>query len=409
MTIVIAATLVAVGATFMRPPAPGHMRELPRQTQPFLLWTGAFAMSTLVGAIGWGTEFAHFNAYIPAFLHGALAAGAALPALAACAGIWWGARPMPRLIYHSVAAVAGISLAATLIHARWQPERFVPLASDVAAGDRLIARLRGIDGDVWMPSHPWYLVLAGKTAHVHRMGVKDVTTRQARVIVGLDEALREHRFAAIVLDDRDLQLELPQIAREYRPALELPSDERPFVYTGARVRPASIWVPAVPANPPPGAHVVFDFEQPTWEGWERSGPAWGEGPVAEAQPGQGLVVGATGRRFATSMHAGDATLGRITSPLFLIDGARLTLHLGGATDSTKLRAELWIDGTQVRMAMVPPPGGDTLREVHMDVADLQGKQAKLVFVDDSPVGHLDCDDVWLSSLSPPAPPAQTAP
>ena len=40
-----------------------------------MLWTAAFAVSTLVGAIGWGTEFARFKAYMPAFLHGAFAAG----------------------------------------------------------------------------------------------------------------------------------------------------------------------------------------------------------------------------------------------------------------------------------------------------------------------------------------------
>ncbi|HEY1555264.1 MAG TPA: hypothetical protein VGF94_10570 [Kofleriaceae bacterium] len=395
MTIVIAATLVVVAYTWMRPPPAGYRRELPRQVQPFLLWTAAFAVSTLVGAIGWGTEFAHFNAYIPAFLHGALAAGAAIPALAACAGVIWGARARPQLAAHGVAAVAAIALAYTLVHARWQPARFVPSSADVAAGDKLVERLRSIDGDVWMPSHPWYLVLAGKTPHVHRMGVKDVTTRQTRVVTGMDEALHEHRFAAIVLDDRDLQLEVPLIGQEYRPAFELPADERPHVYTGANVVPTSIWVPAVPATPPAGATSVFSFESATWSFWTKFGAAWGDGPVTEALPGQDLVIGATGKRFATSMHGGDAATGRVQSPPFALDGVRLVLHLGGGSDSTKLRAELWVDKALVRTAGVPAPGGDTLREVRWDLADLRGQRATLVLVDDSPAGHLDCDDVWL--------------
>jgi len=51
----------------------------------------------------------------------------------------------------------------------------------------------------------------------------------------------------------------------------------------------------------------------------------------------------------------------------------------------------------VRAASVPKPGGDTLRQVTLDVSDLRGKQATLVFVDDSTLlgGHLDVDDVWI--------------
>jgi hypothetical protein len=63
-------------------------------------------------------------------------------------------------------------------------------------------------------------------------------------------------------------------------------------------------MPAVPATPPAGARAVFDFERETWDGWTSSGDAWGKGPVTTPVPGQELVVGATGARFATSMHGG---------------------------------------------------------------------------------------------------------
>lgn len=389
MTIVVALALVATLVVYLR------TRQLPKQCRPLLLWSSAFALSTVVGAVGWGTEFAHFNAYMPAFLHGALAAGAALPALAACAQILY---PMFEFTGQATAGVAGLALAITLIHARWQPRQWMPTDRDVAAGDKLIARLRALDGEVWMPSHPWYLVLAGKQPHVHRMGVKDVTWRQPRapgqIIDGLDEALRSHRFSALVLDDRDLFLELP-LSQYYRAALELPADERPHVYTGAHVTPDSIWIPAIPAKPPAGAKVVFDFEEPSWAGWTRSGPAWGDGPVMESRPGQDLVFGATGHRFATSMLGGDAGIGRVTSPPFPLEGGRLTIKLGGGTDATKLRVELWVGDKIVRTASVPSLGGDVLHDVSIDVAAFAGKTATLVFVDDSPTGHLDVDDVWL--------------
>jgi hypothetical protein len=398
LTIVVAVGLVVTAITYLRRPPVGRRRELPRQCKPLLLWSAAFAVSTVVGAIGWGTEFAHFNAYMPAFLHGALAAGAAVPALAACAAILWGARPHPVEVMHGTAALAAIALALTCWHARWNPRRFIPTAADVAAGDKLVRRIRELPGEVWLPSHPWYAVLAGKRPHVHRMGIKDVTWRQHRTVVGLDKALADHAFSAVILDNRDLDSELPAFRAAYRPGLELPRDERPHVYTGAQVVPAAIWVPALPAKPPEGARVVFDFEQPTWAGWSRSGPAWGAGPVGESLPGQDIVVGATGKRFATSTNGGDGATGRITSPSFALDGSRLTLHVGGGTDATKLRVELWVDGQLAQSSGAPSLGGDVLREVAWDITALRGKFATLVLVDDSTAsidGHIDVDDVWI--------------
>ncbi|HEX5062899.1 MAG TPA: hypothetical protein VFV99_26175 [Kofleriaceae bacterium] len=397
LTIVIIVTLIVVGYTWLRRPAEGSRRELPRQTRPFLLWTSAFVVSTIVGAIGWGTEFAHFNAYMPAFLHGALAAGAAVPALAACAGILWGARQHSQLVVHGAAGLAALLLAVTCLHWTWQPKRFKPTDADVAAGDRLIKRIKALDGEVWMPSHPWYLVLAGKQPHVHRMGVKDVTTRQNRRIVGLDDALEKHRFSSIVFDNRDLFLELPRIRQFYRPALKLPADERPRLFTGAMIVPDSIWVPALEVKPPAGARVVFDFEMTSWSGWTKAGSAWGPGPVTESLPGQDLVIGATGQRFADSMHGGDVATGRLTSPTFPLDGNRLTLQVGGGTDATKLRIELWVEGQIVASSGAPSLGGDVLREVSWDISAQRGKFATLVLVDDATTadGHIVIDDVWI--------------
>jgi hypothetical protein len=240
LTLVVATTLLLAGVTLRK------TGSLPPPARTFVLWSLAFALSTLVGAVGWGTEFAHFNAYMPALLHGSLAAGAAIPAVIGCVRALGRGRRHSESVAAVCALAVAVPLALTCVHARWRPHRFIPTAADVAAGDRLIARLRSIEGDVWMPSHPWYLAMAGKTPHVHRMGIKDVTTRQTRTIDGLDDRLRNHAFAAIVLDNRDLHLELPQIQKFYRPARSLPNDEQPRVYTGADVRPTSIWLPALP-------------------------------------------------------------------------------------------------------------------------------------------------------------------
>ncbi len=390
MSIVVAVTIVVLIVTRI---AKG---KLPRGTHPFLLWTPVFAVSTLVGAVGWGTEFAHFNAYMPAFLHGGLAAGAALPALFAIARVWWGPRPRTDLVATIVALAAAIPLAITCYTNGWNPQKFIPTAKDRAAGDKLIARIHSIEGDVWMPSHPWYVHLAGKPPYVHRMGIKDVTARKPRPVRELDEALAQQWFAAIVLDDRDVQLELPQLAAHYRPAIKLPSDERPRLYTGAKIVPDSIWVPALPAVVPRGQHVLFDFETVTWDGWQMQGNAFGPRTASEPQPGQPLVLGTSGRRYANSAFDGDASIGRATSPPFELTG-KLALKIGGTSDPSKLRVELWSD--QKLVATVAPRGGDTLRTLTLDPGDalIAAKaQATLVLVDDSTTGHLVVDDVWIA-------------
>ncbi|MGN6105461.1 MAG: hypothetical protein ACTHU0_10185 [Kofleriaceae bacterium] len=399
ITGVVIVALVVVAVTWWR------RRMVPRQAHPLLLWTMIYMVSTVVGAVGWGTEFAHFNAYMPAFLHGALAAGAAVPAIYACMRLNLGADRRSEPIGFGASLAAGAVLAFACWNARWSPRKFVPTEADAAAGARLVERIRQLSGEVWMPSHPWYLYLAGKTPHVHRMGIKDVTHRQPRTVEGLDAAIRSHAFAAIVLDEPDVHnREVTQLGRWYRPTFKLPRDERPRLYSGARIAPDSIWMPVVPATPPRGARVVFDFESATWDGWMKSGGAWGNGPVTTPLPGQEMVLGATGARFATSMHGGDAATGRMTSPPFVLDGARLTMRLGGGTDATKLRVELWVENTEINplgatdivaTASVLLPGGEALREVTLDVSQFRGKSAKLVLVDDAETGHLVIDDVWV--------------
>ena len=428
ISIVVGGALVLLAVTRWR------RRAFPRQARPLVLWTATYAVSTVVGAIGWGTEFAHFNAYMPAFLHGALAAGAAVPAVVACARLLAGERPRAGAIATGAGLAAAAVLAFACVIGRWQPRTYTPTADDVAAGDRLIARVKQLEGEVWMPSHPWYLQLAGKTPRAHRMGIRDVTWRQTRVVEGLEPALARHAFTALILDEPDIyNREVPGLSRDYRPVYKLPRpgqcpppcrdtegaacapcaaptcvplpcNERPRLYSGAKVAPDSIWMPVQPAAPPPGARAVFDFERVGWDGWTASGTAWGEGPVTAPVTGQDMVVGATGARFATSMHGGDRTTGRLTSPEFTIDGARLTLRLGGGTDASNLRVELWsqdpaVDpngaSAPVATASALLPGGDTLREVTLDVSRFRGRPGRLVLIDDSEVGHLDIDDVLL--------------
>jgi hypothetical protein len=79
------------------------------------------------------------------------------------------------------------------------------------------------------------------------------------------------------------------------------------------------------------------------------------------------------------------------------------VRLGGGTDD-KLRVELLSIDPElnpyggkmvVATASVLLPGGDTLREVTLDVSRFRGQPGQLVLIDDSEAGHLVIDDVWL--------------
>jgi hypothetical protein len=391
VTILVQATGVAVLATW------AVRRTIPPESKSFLLWGFVYLVSTWLGATSWATEFAVYNSYMPAFLHGAIAAGLALPTLAACTesltgktrwGTW-------------VAVIAALGLAAQCIFAWWHPSKFIPTDDDRSAGDRLIARIAAVDGEVWVPSHPWYAHLAGKPMYVHRMGIKDVTTRQNRKVFGLDDALDGHKFAAVFLDSTDVHLygEVPALNRNYQEDVKLPSDERPRTFSGATSRPDSVWVPIGPPVMPPGTRVLCDFEGKfdfATAGWTMTGKAWGSGAVGDSLPGQGPVRRAGGRQWASSMHGGDDAVGSALSPVFTIDGATLAMRLGGGTDDG-LRVELVIDGKVERTAQVKDTPSDRFVDTTIDVSDLKGKQAQLRLVDESTAawGHLNVDEIWI--------------
>jgi hypothetical protein len=434
MSLLLGVTLVVIGVTV------GLRRRLPPEARTFLVWLFVFCVSTLTGMLGFATEFAHKNAYIPALLHGAIAAGAALPALAACTTILIDAepvelgKPLPTpewgdagaadrtapitvaaaehvlapakqrarrafLAAQGIAAAAALALGVTLIDAWWKPGKFIPTDADERAGDELIERIAAVEGEVWVPSHPWYAHLAGKSMYVHRMGVKDVTVRKPRTIVGLEDALRRHYFAAIVLDDRDLHQhgEVGALGRYYQEEDVLPKDEQPRTVTGAIVHPTSIWVPAGPPKLPAGGNVVFDFEGDVhgWGAWTVEGTAWGSGTVGGPLLKQGPVRRAGGRRWVSSMHGGDGATGVLTSPEFPLVVSHLWLRVGGGTDA-KLRVELLVDGVVVRTLTPPAPASERFRDVDLDVTALIGKNARLRFVDEATGGwgHLNVDEIW---------------
>jgi hypothetical protein len=394
MTGLIAAGLVAVGAaaraTRRRSPGSGAL----------LYWSPIAALSILVGAIGWGTEFAHFNAFIPAMVTGAIAAGASVTALAGAAST------LPRHGGRAAGLVgfaAASALAIQLVVAWWEPSRLIPSERDRAAGDALIEHLRAVDGDVFMPYHPWYPVLAGKPLFTHRMGLLDVSqgkrmTREQRAewrARGVREAFHAQRFAEVILDNRPVGSELPGLGEAYRMDDFLPAEMSPRVFGGAKVAPRSVWVPARPLPVPEGARVLFDFESGRLDGWKPTGRAWGKHPASGRIGSQGAVRRYGGRYYATSYHGGDEAVGTLASPAFQLAGSRITLRLSGGRNPRTLRAELWVDGQPEKVATGNQ--SERMEEVMWNVAPHAGKSGQIVLVDEETAtwGHLNVDEIWI--------------
>jgi hypothetical protein len=383
VTAVITAGLVAVAVTAAR------RRPLTDGTGGFLFWTFMTACGALIGALGWATQWAHFNAYIPAMTFAGIAAALAV----VTAG-------------HRVVSVAlAVALGAQMLLARWSPAPLVPAAADRAAGDALIARLRQIPGEVFMPSHPWYPHLAGKPTFTHRMGIMDVSYNpppsagkkplrpEAKQVAGLHEALRTGRFEAVVLDDRYEPWELPGLDDAYVADELLPPTASPRVVSGAHTVPKTIWR-RIERTVPAGTQVLFDFEQGTWQelGVTVTGDAWGKGPTRGTR-GRG-PIGWRGERYLSSSTVGDRGTGRLVSPVFVIAGDRITLRVGGgALKGT--RVELVDPAT--REVLRSARGGTSfmLAPVSWVVAAWRGRRVQLAATDEEKGvwGVLWVDDV----------------
>lgn len=366
VSVVLSVGLLAVSVALLRGRRDGR-------TWQALFWLLTFFVSLIVGAIGWGTQFAHFNAYMPAFFH----AGLALAMLV----IW----AVPR--YARAATFGCFAVACNLAWLRWQPSRWIPTAADTRSAHTLVAQVAALPGDVWIPSHPWLAHLAGKSMRVHRMGLIDLSTGRNDSVAGLAPLAND---LTVVLDARDVHSDRASLFSRFRPTARVAS---PRTLTGARVRPEALWQVARPAPLPPGAIWLADFEERDWRDWQAEGSAFGPRPVDRAVAGQGLVVGQSGSAFATSMHGGDTATGRLLSPPFVL-GSRLGMKLSGGT-SERLRVELQVNSIPVAVAR-PNTANEVFADLVIDTRAWLQQPARLMLVDEErgSWGHLNIDAIW---------------
>ncbi|MFN7972290.1 MAG: glycosyltransferase family 39 protein [Acidobacteriota bacterium] len=133
----------------------------------------------------------------------------------------------------------------------YDPRAQVPTAADRAAGDRLVAELARMDGDVLVADHGFLGVQAGKPAHAHGMALNDLERSRAVPPGGpltLDRDLRAaidaRRFSLIVLDGMS-RFWKPALQGRYEKSGDAFSDPDVFwTRTGVRTRPRLLCRPS---------------------------------------------------------------------------------------------------------------------------------------------------------------------
>lgn len=144
-----------------------------------------------------------------------------------------------------VAWIAGFLCAGQLAFLIYNPSAQIPSAADRAAGDDFIQKLSKIEGDVLIPYHGYYSVLAGKSAHAHVSSMIDIVVSGdpvwcVRLVDEINAQLRARKFGAIVLDREWFSKEVNANYVRREPGFSSPGVFWPV--TGQRCRPEWIYV-----------------------------------------------------------------------------------------------------------------------------------------------------------------------
>lgn len=195
-------------------------------------WLLMAAAGLFVSALGYATQWAEPNAFIPGVVLGALALAVALPVsgrgeapalvlVAAQLVLCLVAEPL----YHPVQqhGLAGLRHSYA-----WQdPWRTLPRPDAWRRARELRATLEATEGPVLALHRPWWSVLAGGEGHVGTMGITDVRPdERAAIESALRTAIAEGRYAAIWLDGDPPRWLARDLRRHYQLAERRQANDR---------------------------------------------------------------------------------------------------------------------------------------------------------------------------------------
>jgi hypothetical protein len=205
-----------------------------------------FFVAVAAGTIGssWSVRNmvgAEVNNLLPAFAAVAMLAALGIDDLSRRA------RDVSRATWNRVALAAEILLLVQLAWLRYDPRKHIPTTADRAAGDRVVARLREIPGDVFVPHHGYLARLAGKREYAHTLAMDNVFLddegpARRDLEAELLRALAEKRFAAVLLESDGRYG--PAILNSYEMRGALFESENVFwPVTGGALRPEFLCLP----------------------------------------------------------------------------------------------------------------------------------------------------------------------
>ena len=152
-------------------------------------------------------------------------------------------------------------------------------------------------------------------------------------------------------------------------------------------------------NPCPAEELLIaDFEGSDYGGWRLTGEAFGPGPARGTLPGQMAVSGFLGNGLVNTFLKGDGSTGTLTSPSFKVERKYLCFLIGGGHHPGETCINLIVENEIVRTATGPnhqPGGTERLDWTTWDVAELNGKTAKIQIVDQhrGGWGHINVDQI----------------
>jgi hypothetical protein len=388
-------------------------RERFDRDRGFLYWGLLAGAGLVVSALGYSTQWAEPNAFLPGACLGAAFVAVALPTGGwrerLGLGLVFAQMLFALLVEPMYQPIQDHGISALSKSYAWQrPSRTLPSAQQRAQAAQLRSELEASEGEVFALHRPWWSVLAGGPGHVGSMGLRDVPPdEQRRMVQEIVADLRGGRYASVWLEGEPPSWMVSALGG-YRVRQRLQDD--------ARVRPMSGWMseagvvtpyhadqvqwgPPETRPLPAGATIVADFEDRTLQGFAIEGAfprrtitgTHGRLPSVGPLGGEQLLssAGPQGRLDLT---------GRAISPVLTLPAEGTLELLAGTSGRAKglsLRVVVEADPTHAHEIPIPETRF-VLVPVRWPVPpELADAEVRLHLVDDSSKAALFVDDIWL--------------
>ncbi len=144
-------------------------------------------------------------------------------------------------------------LAAQFALLDYGPRRWMPQQKDFEEARWLVDQIQAYEGEVYLPHHGHIGWRSGKTSHAHDMALYDIRRAkvdfrgaQKKLERETRDALRKHRFAAIITDRDSRAYVRPKLLKSYYRIdnAEFFEHEKALIMrSGIHIRPNAIWEP----------------------------------------------------------------------------------------------------------------------------------------------------------------------